>query len=240
MALKLAYGDDGFELWGITHIDGHIIMHRRSGHPSHISRPPKHVTDLAQFVEAARDAGIPVSNCDSDATSLGFVSFGQFTMDASVGLAEAVLGKGKNASVETAWICAPFEVLGACRDPQGRGWGQRVHFRDADNRVHMRHVSDATLQGEPAALCATLADEVEDPPFKAKRFCGIFKRRSGHRRAGYVNRTGWHEVGGHPVFVLPSEAIAADQGVTVLLDQIAMGHMKLEALLKTGNEVSVL
>ena len=47
-----------------------------------------------------------------------------------------MVGQGKNRHVEDAWISAPFEILGHCRDPHGRAWGKQIRFRDADNRVH--------------------------------------------------------------------------------------------------------
>ena len=68
-------------------------------------------------------------------------------------------GKGDNATAETVWIASAFEVIGACRDPHGRGWGKWLRWRDADGRVHTRHVADAALQGDPSAFCGGLADE---------------------------------------------------------------------------------
>ena len=75
----------------------------------------------------------------------------------SDGLTQETKGRGKDAEPETAWISAPFEILGAGRDPQGRGWGKYLRFLDKDNRHHLRVVSDAALHGDPAALCAGLA-----------------------------------------------------------------------------------
>ena len=66
-------------------------------------------------------------------------------------------GKGETKSTETVWISAPFEVLGGCRDPHGAGWGKVLRWRDDDGRQHVRHVADADMHGEPAALCAGLA-----------------------------------------------------------------------------------
>ena len=68
-------------------------------------------------------------------------------------------GRGHAKRMEMARIAAPFEVLGACRDPHGGGWGKSLRWRDDDGRVHVRHVADADLHGEPAALCAGLAHD---------------------------------------------------------------------------------
>jgi putative DNA primase/helicase len=110
-------------------------------------------------------------------------------------------------------ISAPLEVLGACRDPQGCAWGKQLRFRDADNRMHMRHVSDAALRGEPAALCATLAHEgLRINRSKQREFAEYLSGVGVDTRVTIVNRTGWHEVGGHPVFTLPKETIPTSIG----------------------------
>ncbi len=71
-----------------------------------------------------------------------YVSFGPYTMGAS-GLTIEEVRKGKAKQSETIWIAAPFEVLGACRDPHGGGWGKVLQWRDDDGRLHMRPVADA-------------------------------------------------------------------------------------------------
>lgn len=89
-----------------------------------------------------------------------FVSWGNFAMDAKKGLTtEVTKDKGDNAAAETIWIASAFEVIGACRDSHGRGWGKWLRWRDGDKRLHLKHVTDAALQGDPSALCGGLADE---------------------------------------------------------------------------------
>ncbi len=147
-------------------------------------------------------------------------------MDADDGLTKAVKvgGGGKNAHIEMAWISAPFEVLGACRDPHGRAWGKQLRFHDDDNRTHAHHVSDAALQGDPATLCAALADEgLKINRSKQREFAEYLSGVGVGARVTVVNRTGWHEIGEQVVFVLPTETIAADIGEKVVLDQRASG-----------------
>ena len=55
---------------------------------------------------------------------------------------------------ERVWLSGPFEVLGACRDPQGKSWGKWLSWRDGDKRLHTRQIGDDVLQGDAAALCA--------------------------------------------------------------------------------------
>ena len=51
-----------------------------------------------------------------------------------------------------------FEMPGACRDPHGRAWASN-YVSATPTTAHTHHVSDEALQGDPATLCAALADE---------------------------------------------------------------------------------
>ena len=165
MALKVAYGDEvGFELWDETHEDARARADAARQWPGFAAEAqPGHVT-IGTIIKAAKDAGfsraiqkrkVPVPAEDG---ASGHRSYGPFTMDPEKGLTkEAKVGRGENATTETLRISAPFEVVGACRDPSGRGWGKQIQFRDADGRLHMRHVPDAALHGDPSMLCAELA-----------------------------------------------------------------------------------
>ena len=55
-----------------------------------------------------------------------FISWGAFTMDAEGLTQETTKGRGEKAETVTEWISAPFEILGACRDPNGRAWGKFI------------------------------------------------------------------------------------------------------------------
>ena len=122
------------------------------------------------------------------------------------------------------WVSSPFEVLGRYRDPQGRGWGKLLQFRDADGRVHMRHVSDAALQGDPAGLCAELAsDGLRINRSHQRELAEYLTGVSVSERVTIVGQTGWQEIDGQPVFLLPGETIAADMSERVVLDAVAHG-----------------
>lgn len=122
-----------------------------------------------------------------------FVSWGDFTMDGNKGLSVKVTtGRGDKTTTEMVSVSSAFEVIGACRDPHGCGWGKWLRWQDADRRTHARYVTDAALQGDPAALCAALADE------------GLIINRNQQRpfltylggcnvkgRVTIVHRTGW-------------------------------------------------
>ena len=226
MALKPAYGDeDGFDLWSLTHIDDRARADAPDQWASFAAEPqPGHVT-IGTIIKAAKDAGFVFHLQRGDDAASGHVSYGPFTMDADDGLTKQVMtGRGKNLVIEKVWISAPFEILGQCRDPHGRAWGKQIRFRDADGRVHMRHVSDAALHGEPAALCAELADEgLRINRSKQRELAEYMSGLTIDERVTIVRRTGWHEVGGHPVFVLPAETISAGVGERVALDATAHG-----------------
>jgi putative DNA primase/helicase len=140
------------------------------------------------------------------------------------GLTVEVKGKGENKTTEKVWIAAPFEVLGECRDPRGESWGKLLRWRDADGREHVRHVADRDLHGEPAALCAGLADHgLRINPARQREFRGYLAAVRLKRRITVVSRTGWHEVGGRSVFVLPGETIGPCGAERVILDAAASG-----------------
>jgi putative DNA primase/helicase len=137
---------------------------------------------------------------------------------------EVTKGKGDNATAEIIWIASAFEVIGACRDPKGCGWGKWLHWRDADRRTHTRHVADAALQGDPSALCGALADEGLSINRNQQR--SLLTYLSGcnvERRVTIVHRTGWHHIGSHQVFVLPAETIGPNGSELVVLDASAAG-----------------
>ncbi|MGO4869846.1 MAG: DUF927 domain-containing protein [Roseiarcus sp.] len=137
---------------------------------------------------------------------------------------EVEKGKGENKTTETVWIAAPFEVLGACRDPHGAAWGKFLRWRDGDRREHTRHVADADLHGEPAALCAALAHEgLRIVPKRQRDLRDYLAAAHVRRRVTVVPRTGWHEIAGQSVFVLPGETVGRRGGERVILDAVAQG-----------------
>ena len=153
-----------------------------------------------------------------------YVSWGQFTMSGD-GLLQAVTkGKGEDRTIEEVRISGPLEVLGRSRDGSGHSWGLWARWLDPDKRTHTLQINCAELQGEPASLCARLAD------------LGLFIDRAQQRhfvnylggcgtdgRVTLVKRTGWHDLGGNTVFVLPDETIGPRDAETVILDGSATG-----------------
>ncbi len=180
----------------------------------------------------------PGSASRADAAEPGYISFAPFEMDAEHGLTKQVMaGRGKNSVIETVWISASFEILGQCRDPQGRAWGKQIRFRDADGRVHMRHVSEAALHGDPAALCAELAHEgLRINRSKQRELAEYMSGLSIDERVTIVRRTGWHEIGGHLVFVLPSDIISVGARERVALDTTAHGPYEARGSLEDWKE----
>ena len=153
-----------------------------------------------------------------------FVSIPPYTMDAGGLTVEKTVGRGEARRTETFQIAAAFEVLGTCRDPRGACWGKVLRWRDDDGRQHVRHIADAELHGEPAALCAGLANlGLWIDRTKHRDFVGYLSGIRVARRLTVVSRTGWHEVGGRSVFVLPGETIGPRGGEPVILDAAAHG-----------------
>ncbi len=57
-----------------------------------------------------------------------FVSYGTFEMGPDGLLVDVERGRGVNKTRASEWVAAPFEILGACRDPHGRGWGKYLRW----------------------------------------------------------------------------------------------------------------
>ncbi|WP_363350185.1 DUF927 domain-containing protein [Methylocystis echinoides] len=153
-----------------------------------------------------------------------FISWGAFSMGSGGLTIEATKGRGDDAETVNEWVCSPFEVLGATRDPNGRDWGKWLRWRDGDGREHLRHVAEASLQGEPASLAASLVSDglrVNRAQQKALAtyLCGV----STKGRVTIVSRTGWHRIGDRDLFVLPGETIGPRGSETVILDGAAHG-----------------
>ena len=232
MALKVAYGDEvGFELWDETHEDATARWDAPAQWAGFAAEPqPGHVT-IGTIIKAAKDGGfsraIQKSNAPVPAEdgASGHRSYGPFTMDPEDGLTKEVkVGRGENATTETLRISAPFELLGACRGPHGRAWGKQIQFRDADGRLHMRHVPDAALHGDPATLCAELAGEgLRINRQRQRELAEYLSGIAVRERVTNVSRTGWHDLGGERVFVMPTGTIALGTGERVALDAGAHG-----------------
>ncbi len=162
-----------------------------------------------------------------------YVSWGAFTMGASGLTMEVTKGRGDPAETVDEWISAPFEVLGATRDLNGRDWGKWLHWRDGDGREHTCHVSEAALQGDPAALAATLAGDglrINRAHQKALAtyLCGVTTKG----RVTVVARTGWHTMAGRDVFVLPSQVIGPHGSENVILNNAALGPYETRGTLE--------
>ncbi len=145
-------------------------------------------------------------------------------MDADGLHTEVKLGKGDNAKTEFMRVSAPFEILGLGRNPEGRGWGRFLRWRDADGRQHEKFVSDEALQGDAPAICAPLAAEgLQIVRGQQREFANYLSGTETESRVTLVHRTGWHEIDNENVFVLPGENIGRKGVGRVLLDGAAHG-----------------
>jgi putative DNA primase/helicase len=151
-----------------------------------------------------------------------YVSFGPYAMSASGLTVEILRGRGAVKWTETVSLAAPFEVVGLCRDPRRQGWGKMLRWRDADGAEHDRYVGDAAMHGDPAALCSGLADGgLRINRAYQRQFAHYLSQAQVKRRVTVVPRTGWHEIGGRPVFVLQGETIGRRGGERIILGDVA-------------------
>ena len=148
-----------------------------------------------------------------------YISYGPYTMTE-----DGLTVEGKASGGAPIRISTPFEVLGESRNPGSLEWGKMLRFHDGDGKLHNRVVPSAHLQGEPAILCSLLASEglAIHPDFK-KTLLSYLAGAKSNRRVRVVVRTGWHEIEGRKVFVLPTETIGQVGSELVVLDASAVG-----------------
>lgn len=166
-----------------------------------------------------------------------YISCPPYTMDAGGLAAEIERGRGKDKRTESVWLAAPFEILGASRDPHGGAWGKTLRWCDPDGRVHVRHVADADLHREPATLCSALvADGLRINRARQYDIAMYLSAVAVKRRVTLVPRTGWHEIAGQFVFVLPGETVGPQGGERVVLDTSAQGSYEVRGTLRDWQE----
>jgi len=166
-----------------------------------------------------------------------FVSYGRFEMTRDGLTVEIEKGRGDTKTKENIFVAAPFEILGACRDPHGREWGKFLRWRDPDGRTHSRHIAESALQGDPGPLCAGLVSDGLRINRNAQRHLADYLAGASiKRRVTTVFKTGWHEIGGHAVFVLPEITIGPRGAETVILDGAAHGPYEARGSLQDWQE----
>src|SRR5262249_46788672 len=112
----------------------------------------------------------------------------------------------KNLRAVTIWLAAPFEIISRVRDTKHEGWARQVRFRDDDGQKHELTVTDADLHSDPSLLCAKLASlglRVTTGPARA-HLVRYLNKADVALRVTILSRTGWHDLNGTRVFVLPS------------------------------------
>jgi uncharacterized protein (DUF927 family) len=162
-----------------------------------------------------------------------FMTFGPFAMT-DKGLTKEVPIKSGSKTTWPARVSAPFKVIGYCRNPDGEGWGKTIRFRDTDGRPHVRHVSDVALHSDPSKLAGEIGSAgLHIDRTRQKEFAEYLNKVAPPNRVTHVDRTGWHEIRGKRVFVLPGETIGADAlGETVVLQNAEAGNYKRKGSLE--------
>ncbi len=185
--------------------------------------------DIAALRRAVVDCAKPFN---AAAAAPAYISFGRFTMDTDGLHTEIKRGRSDKSETEIARVSAPFEILGLGRDPHGRVWGRFLRWRDLDGRSHEKFVADEALQGDASAICAPLAAEgLQIVRGLQREFANYLSAAQTTGRVTVVHRTGWHEIGGENIFVLPGENIGRKSVGRVLLDGAAHGPYETKGTL---------
>jgi uncharacterized protein (DUF927 family) len=195
-------------------------------------KPKLTVIDGAKTTNSDHDPPPPQGNDEEQDT--GFVSWGDFRMNPTRGLHNHKVNRKDQESDGTGdWVCAPFEIAGRCRDPKGNGWGLLLRWKDADHRVHTHNVPRSALHSDPSALCGMLdVGGLTINPGQQRAFRTYLSGCNVKQRVTVVDRTGWHNIGGTQVFVLPNESIGSAGAEHVILDGSAVGPYETKGTLR--------
>ena len=177
-------------------------------------------------------------NCAKPFRAPDYISFGDFEMSDAGLHREVTRGRGDNAETVTVRISASFEIFGRGRDPDGRAWGRFLRWRDPDGRMHQNDLlRTKPCKATPAAVCAPLAaDGLEIVREQQRAFANYLSGTQPAGRVTVVQRTGWHEIEGENVFVLPGENIGRSSVGRVLLDGAAHGPYEAKGTLAEWRE----
>ena len=132
-------------------------------------------------------------------------------------------GEGDDTAVEkqvvrTVHIAPSFEILGKCRDPNGKSQGLLLRWRD-DGRMSEMFIPYSALYGDAAALCGALADAgLRVDERRVRDFKRYLNSVEIDARVTRVTRTGWHEICRKRMFVLSGVTIGNDSSGVVMLD----------------------
>ena len=223
-AHNVAHILSGLEVAEICVVDGITLASIR---PDGGKREPKKGWDVADAITTDR---WPVKELRRAAFAHAvafvpdpsFISFGTFEMTANCLTAKVEKGKGDNAIIEKVWVCSAFEVVGRARDPSGEGWARWLRWRDDDGRSHTHAVADAALHGDLKVLCSDLAHKgLIIAIGRQAQLARYLNQVPIDARVTVVKRTGWHEIAGDKVFVLPEESIGSNNRERVILDGAA-------------------
>ncbi|MDR3493358.1 MAG: DUF927 domain-containing protein [Ancalomicrobiaceae bacterium] len=147
-----------------------------------------------------------------------YLSFDDFRMSADGLTVTAVKGRGDTAKEVEEWVSAAFEIIGRVRDPESNGWAKLLRWQDEDGKTHSHSVADALVHGDAKVFVSELASRgLNIRRGGGSQLADYLNRAKVDRRVTTVGRTGWHEVGGKQVFVLPAETIGSSAAETVIL-----------------------
>jgi uncharacterized protein (DUF927 family) len=120
------------------------------------------------------------------------------------------------------WICAPFKISAETQDEAGR-WGVLLEWQDRDGLWKSEVFSRELFAGDCREVRNRLAaGGLTISGYNAARtaFVEYLNLARASARARVVERTGWHEVNGRRLFVLPDRVVGAvDERVILQADR---------------------
>lgn len=137
MALKLAYGEEGFDLWAITHIDEQAHNDAPKDWASFAAEArPGHVT-IGSIIKAAADADFPFEKIEQSPSADPILSeeckntFGRLAALSPIDYDRVRKAEAETLGIRVATLDEEVEKLGFAQDEdewEEQGQGQRIRF----------------------------------------------------------------------------------------------------------------
>jgi uncharacterized protein (DUF927 family) len=106
-------------------------------------------------------------------------------------------------------VSGPFDVITETRDEEGGGWGLLLAWKDRDGQAHEEAIARRLFAGENAAELRTLLADgglyLNPHPAARQALVEYLSSAASPQRARLVHRSGWHQIAGNRIFVLPDQ-----------------------------------
>jgi putative DNA primase/helicase len=126
----------------------------------------------------------------------------------------------KDDKEKVEYISGALKIVAVTRNADSDGWGRSLEWQDPDKKPHRWNMPNSLLAGAASEISGRLLDGGLHlaPGTRSERSLLKYIANANPKiRLHAVDRSGWHEVGGKPCFVLRNRTLTADGKPEVFL-----------------------